>query len=172
MKLGLGLYRHMLTRENFQFARQAGATHIVAHLVDYFKGSALNPRDNQPTGTEHGWGMAGDPDELWSLEELLELRRAIEAEGLKLEAIENFDPAHWHDVLLDGPKKKTAVRKRQNHHSQSGQGRDSHHGLQLQHRGRLRPDARALCSRWRHVRGHGRSVRHADTQWHGLEHGL
>src|ERR1039457_2418137 len=106
MKLGLGLYRHMLTRENFQFARQAGATHIVAHLVDYFKGSALNPRDNQPTGTEHGWGMAGDPDELWSLEELLELRRAIEAEGLKLEAIENFDPAHWHDVLLDGPKKK------------------------------------------------------------------
>jgi mannonate dehydratase len=96
----------MLTGENFQFARQAGATHIVAHLVDYFKGSALNPRDNQPTGTEHGWGMAGDPDELWSLEELLELRRAIEAEGLKLEAIENFDPAHWHDVLLDGPKKE------------------------------------------------------------------
>jgi mannonate dehydratase len=24
---------------------------------------------------------------------------------LELEAIENFDPAHWHDVLLDGPKK-------------------------------------------------------------------
>ena len=34
MKLGLGLYRHMLTRENFQFARQAGATHLVIHLVD------------------------------------------------------------------------------------------------------------------------------------------
>jgi mannonate dehydratase len=33
------------------------------------------------------------------------LRLAVEAEGLKLEAIENFDPAHWHDVLLDGPKK-------------------------------------------------------------------
>ena len=31
MKLGLGLYRNMLTRENFRFARQAGATHIVAH---------------------------------------------------------------------------------------------------------------------------------------------
>jgi len=25
---------------------------------------------------------------------------------LELEAIENFDPAHWHDVLLDGPKKR------------------------------------------------------------------
>ena len=66
MKLGLGLYRHMLTRENFQFARQAGATHVVAHLVDYFKGGAKNPRDNQPTGTERGWGQAGDPDKLCS----------------------------------------------------------------------------------------------------------
>jgi len=106
MKLGLGLYRHMLTRENFQFARQAGATHIVAHLVDYFQGGAQNPRDNQPTGSELGWGLAGDPEKLWTANELLELRRAIEAEGLKLEAIENFDPAHWHDVLLDGPKKR------------------------------------------------------------------
>ena len=26
--------------------------------------------------------------------------------GLELEAIENFDPAHWHDILLDGPKKE------------------------------------------------------------------
>lgn len=109
MKLGLGLYRHMLTRENFQFARQAGATHIVAHLVDYFKGGAHNPRDNQPTGTERGWGQAGDPNKLWSLEELIEIRKAMEAEGLKLEAIENFDPAHWHDVLLDGPKRKQQI---------------------------------------------------------------
>src|SRR6266542_3071055 len=86
MKLGLGLYRHMLTRENFQFARQAGATHIVAHLVDYFKGGAHNPLDNQPTGTDEGWGLAGDPDKLWSIEELKALRKAVEAEGLKLEA--------------------------------------------------------------------------------------
>src|SRR5215471_9074381 len=105
MKLGLGLYRHMLTRENFQFARQAGATHLVVHLVDYFKGGDHNPRDNQPTGTEQGWGLAGDPAKLWSLEELVDLRKAIESEGLKLEAIENFDPAHWYDVLLDGPRR-------------------------------------------------------------------
>src|SRR5579859_720872 len=105
MQLGLGLYRHMLTRDNFQFARQAGATHIVAHLVDYFKGGAHNPDDNQPTGTPRGWGQAGDPEKLWSAGELRDLRKAVEAEGLKLEAIENFDPAHWHDVLLDGPKR-------------------------------------------------------------------
>jgi mannonate dehydratase len=109
MQLGLGLYRHMLTRENFQFARQTGATHIVAHLVDYFKGGAHNPGDNQPTGTELGWGLAGDPEQLWSAGELRELRQAVEAEGLKLEAIENFDPAHWHDVLLDGPKRNRQI---------------------------------------------------------------
>ncbi|HEY3394133.1 MAG TPA: mannonate dehydratase [Lacipirellulaceae bacterium] len=106
MKLGLGLYRHMLTRENFQFARQAGATHIVAHLVDYFKDGRENPCDNQPTGTDQGWGRAGDPDLLWTMDELVSLRREINGCGLELEAIENFDPAHWHDVLLDGPKKR------------------------------------------------------------------
>lgn len=105
MKLGLGLYRHMLTAENFRFARQAGATHIVAHLVDYFRGAPDNPRGGQPTGSDSGWGLAGDPGQLWTLEELVALRRAIEAEGLKLEAIENLDPAHWHDILLDGPRR-------------------------------------------------------------------
>lgn len=109
MKLGLGLYRHMLTRENFQFARQAGATHIVAHLVDYFRGGSHKTRDDQPTGTDRGWGIAGDPDKLWTLEELVALRRDVEANGLKLEAIENFDPAHWHDILLDGPKRAQHV---------------------------------------------------------------
>ena len=104
MRLGLGLYRHMLTREHFRFARQAGATAIVAHLVDYFRGH--DATDNQPTGTDQGWGLAGDPDRLWTLEELVELRRAVTDEGLELEAIENFDPAHWHDVLLDGPRKR------------------------------------------------------------------
>lgn len=106
MNLGLGLYRHMLTRDNFRFARQAGATHIVAHLVDYFNADSHNPRGNQPTGNDTGWGRAGDPSRLWSVAELNELRESVEAEGLKLEAIENFDPAHWHDVLLDGPKKR------------------------------------------------------------------
>ncbi len=105
MKLGLGLYRHMLTPENFAFAKQAGATHIVAHLVDYFKGGGHTGPDDQPTGTDYGWGLAGEADRLWTLEELTALRRRIEDAGLKLEAIENFDPAHWHDILLDGPKR-------------------------------------------------------------------
>ena len=33
------------------------------------------------------------------------LRENINAHGLELHAIENLYLAHWHDVLLDGPKK-------------------------------------------------------------------
>jgi len=109
MKLGIGLYRHMLTRENFQFARQAGATHVVAHLVDYFRGGGHVTRDDQPTGTDWGWGLAGDPEALWTTAGLAAVRAGAEAEGLRLEAVENFDPAHWHDILLDGPKRALHV---------------------------------------------------------------
>jgi mannonate dehydratase len=105
MKLGLGLYRHQLNAEHYQFARQCGCTHVVAHLVDYFRSSRSNKPGDQPVGDDTGWGLAGDPAKLWTLEELAALKKEINAAGLELEAIENFDPAHWHDVLLDGPKK-------------------------------------------------------------------
>jgi mannonate dehydratase len=119
MKLGLGLYRHMLTREYYDFARQSGCTHVVVHLVDYFNKGANNPRNNQPTGGKYEpWGFAGDPAKIWTVAELKQLRREIEDADLKLEAIENLDPAHWHDVLLDGPLRpkhienvKTIVRR-------------------------------------------------------------
>lgn len=119
MKLGLGLYRHMLNQEHYAFAVQAGCTHIVAHLVDYFRNGSTNPNNNQPTGSkDSAWGMAGDPDKLWTVAELAALRAEIEAAGLHLEAIENLDPAHWHDILLDGPQRarhienvKTIVRR-------------------------------------------------------------
>lgn len=100
MKLGLGLYRHLLNRDHYQFAAQAGATHIVAHLCDYF---ARPGKDGQPTDDSNGWGKAGSP--LWSLDDLQALKKEINEAGLELEAIENFDPGHWYDVLLDGPEK-------------------------------------------------------------------
>lgn len=107
MKLGFGLYKHMLKPSFLAFARQVGATHVVVHLVDYFnKGGAANPSIDQPVGSLGGWGHAGDPNKLWTLDELLQIKRQIEDAGLIWEAIENLDPAHWHDVLLDGPKKK------------------------------------------------------------------
>jgi mannonate dehydratase len=105
MKLGFGLYRHMLTSANFEFAKQVGATHLVIHLVDYFNKGDTS-RVDQPVGTLGGWGHAGDPNKLWSLEELRAIKHQVEEAGLVWEAIENLDPAHWYDVLLDGPRKK------------------------------------------------------------------
>lgn len=111
MKLGLGLYRHQLNDEHFRFARQCGCTHLVVHLVDYFRSSRSNQPGDQPVGDDRGWGLAGDPETLWTYDELASLKSWIEAAGLQLEAIENFDPAHWHDVLLDGPKKQEQLGK-------------------------------------------------------------
>jgi len=100
MKIGLGLYRHMLVEDNYQFARQCGATHIVAHLPDYF---AKEPR--LPGESQAGWGRTLGERDLWSRDGLADLKSKIEAHGLELGALENFDPAHWYDVLLDGPKR-------------------------------------------------------------------
>ena len=108
MKLGLGLYHHMLLRENYDFARQAGCTAVVIHLVDYFRQGTANllgnRPDNQPTGNRvEPWGLAGDAEQLWTVEEMRRIRREVNEAGLELAAIENLDPAHWHDILLDGP---------------------------------------------------------------------
>jgi mannonate dehydratase len=106
MKLGLGLYRHQLDDEHFHFAKQCGCTHVVVHMVDYFRSARGNLPGDQPVGDDSGWGLAGDPHKIWSYEELAALKSQINAAGLELEAIENFDPAHWYDVLLDGPRKQ------------------------------------------------------------------
>lgn len=105
MKLGFGLYRHQFDADHFRFAKQCGATHLVIHMVDYFRSSRNNQPGDQPLGDDAGWGLAGDPDQLWSFEELSAVKAEAASHGLEIEAIENFDPAHWHDILLDGPKK-------------------------------------------------------------------
>jgi mannonate dehydratase len=84
MKLGLGFYSGTLTEENFRFAQQLGVTHIVAHTPD----ERILPSTR---------------DGAWSYEDLRSLRESVEQFGLKLEAIENFLPQHWDQVLLAGP---------------------------------------------------------------------
>jgi mannonate dehydratase len=104
MKLGLGLYGNMLNANNYRFAKQAGATHIVAHLVGHFN---TDDAKNATTGLrDHGFGVSMPAADSWTYEWMRDLRAAINAEGLDLEAIENFEPGHWYDVLLDGPKKR------------------------------------------------------------------
>ncbi|MDX8498821.1 mannonate dehydratase [Mesorhizobium sp. VK4C] len=99
MKIGLGLYRESLTPDNFRFARQAGATHIVAHLTNYFRG-----RDPSLSAgcAKEGWGDCS-ADELWDYEDFAGLVKTVRDNGLEIAAIENFSPRFWSDVLLDGP---------------------------------------------------------------------
>ena len=102
MKLGFGLYKSLLNDENFRFAKQAGATHLVVQLVDYLKGG------DSPSLTQNyrgGWGITQNQDKLWEYEDLKALKKQIESHGLQWEAIENFDPSHWYDIVWDGPEK-------------------------------------------------------------------
>ena len=104
MHIGLGLYRNALTARNFRFARQAGASQVVAHLVDYFGG-----KDHEIScGEGDGWGASGD-GQAWSADELTRLVGELAQHDLKLAAIENFDPSQWFDILLDGPNKLAQV---------------------------------------------------------------
>jgi mannonate dehydratase len=98
IKLGLGMNPRLLTTENLRFANQMGATHIVAHLPDWSR-SGLRP----------GVSAEDRNPPIWSYEELRDLRASVAAEGLEIAAIENFEPVHWHDVLLDGPKKAEQI---------------------------------------------------------------
>ncbi|KRF42940.1 mannonate dehydratase [Paenibacillus sp. Soil787] len=105
MKLGLGLYRDRLTKDNFRFAKQAGCTHIVAHLVDYYNGVEGLPS----TDKDRNMGIARPNEDVWSYENLVGLKKSMNDEGLVFEAIENFSPADWYDILMDGPTKKAQI---------------------------------------------------------------
>ena len=79
IKLGLGLYRHMLNNDSFRFARQCGCTHLVVHLADYYGGQIVTATDEH---TNYGAAKAGE--EIWSersmkaLQERADLNRQIE----------------------------------------------------------------------------------------------
>ncbi|MFV0502451.1 MAG: mannonate dehydratase [Lachnospirales bacterium] len=105
MKLGLGLYKHMLNEEHFCFAKQIGCTHIVAHLVDYYKEDEIV----KATDKDSNYGVAIANDPAWEYENLLKLKNEIESHGLVFEAIENFSPADWYDVLLGGSKRDEQI---------------------------------------------------------------
>lgn len=102
MKLGIGLYRHMLTRENFKFAKQAGCTHLIIHLASYYSKEVGVVTATDDT---HNYGKSFAKDPIWDLENMQKLQKMAKEEGLEIFGIENFSPADWYDVLLDGPNK-------------------------------------------------------------------
>ena len=89
MKIGLGLSGSQLNDDILTFAKQIGAGCIMLHMAD--------PIDS----------FTGN-DGYWSFDDLKSLVKRVETHGLKLEALENFQPAHWHEILLG-----TGTRQRQ-----------------------------------------------------------
>ena len=100
LALGLG-YKDVLNETGLQFARQIGAEGIVVHLIDYV---GINLSLDSVTDTEDQKFTSGNR-QIWEPENLLLLRRKVEQYGLRLVAIENFDPGSWYDVLLGGPRR-------------------------------------------------------------------
>lgn len=99
MKLGIGLYRHMLTPDNFRFARQLGCSHLIIHLAEYYR--KILPA----TDEKSNYGQSGANDAIWDIDSLRRIKAAAAAQGLEIYGIENFSPADWYDILLDGPNK-------------------------------------------------------------------
>ncbi len=92
-------------------ARRA-ATDVVVHLVDYtgqLKSAPNELNDDQPVRGSDGWGRATGEREVWSVDYLRSLKDELASHGLALHAIENFDPAHWYDVLLGGPRRDEQI---------------------------------------------------------------
>ena len=86
LKIGLGFHPRTFTDDNLAFAKQLGVSHIMVHI---------------PTPEM----LPSSKDGIWSCQDLLALRTHVEGFGLQLEAIENFQPAHWYKILLDRPDK-------------------------------------------------------------------
>jgi mannonate dehydratase len=103
MKLGLALVGKTVTPENLRFARQCGVTDIVVHFTDYER-----DKDRLPPRFQGAYGFTGGTP-VWTYNELCALKAMINAEGLELAALENFNPGFWHDVLLDGPRKQAQM---------------------------------------------------------------
>lgn len=107
MKLGMGLYRDMLDREHFRFARQCGCTHAIVHLVNYYTGSDCNIVT--ATDANHNYGVPSRDDPIWTAEGIRDLQALARSEGIEIYGVENFNPIDLYDILLDGPKRDEQI---------------------------------------------------------------
>jgi mannonate dehydratase len=105
MKVGLGIPGVLFTDENLAFARQVGATHIVAHFVGGRPGDSIEELQKLP-----GFATYAD-DERYTLEGIRAAKAQVNAAGLELFSVENFEPADWYDVLLDGPLRDVQMQR-------------------------------------------------------------
>ncbi|MEJ1159428.1 mannonate dehydratase [Prosthecomicrobium sp. N25] len=103
MRVGLTLTGKNLSEDGARFAAELGVGDVVIHFNDYAGGADAGP---YLTGGQVG-PILGDcrNEPAWDDERLSGTVAMLARHGLKVAALENFSPAHWSDVLLDGPRR-------------------------------------------------------------------
>jgi mannonate dehydratase len=103
MRVGLTLSGDDLSESGARFAAQLGVSDVVIHLNDYaagpdagayLRGEAVGPV------LKDGRGVAP-----WDFETMAGAAAMLARHGLAIAALENFSPAFWSDILLDGPRR-------------------------------------------------------------------
>ncbi len=166
MKLGLGLYRHMLNDEYYSFAVQAGCTHVIVHLVDYFRqGDANSVATISPPAAKTSPGAwpaiptgSGPPPSSSHFAS----RSRLPASSLK--ASRTSTPRTGTTFSSTAP---SAPQHMQNVHAilrAMGEAGIGTLGYNFSIAGVCRPHQRTLRPRRRGVRRHGRPRRHAHPQ--------
>jgi len=107
MRVGTGQFM-MPTPEKLRYIKQLGVNDILLNMYQYDPEYPHMPDDEV---------MPLDGDDEWSYENLRDLRKTIEAAGLRLNAIENFPISFYDEIMLGRDSKleqmerlKTTVR--------------------------------------------------------------
>ena len=103
MRVGLTLSGNNLSEEGAMFAAQLGVSDVVVHFNDYAAG---------PNAESYLCGGSVGPIlkdcrnvAPWDYETMASAAAMLARHGLKIAALENFSPAFWSDILLDGPNR-------------------------------------------------------------------
>jgi len=86
MKIAVGLRAatEMYDKEYLQFLVQVGVTHVIVFM----------PQENMIPSSKYGF---------WDYDGVSRLVKHLQDNGLQVEGVENFIPAHWDKVLLGAP---------------------------------------------------------------------
>ncbi|MET0744564.1 MAG: mannonate dehydratase, partial [Microvirga sp.] len=103
MRVGLTLSGDNLSERGARFAAQLGVSDVVIHLNDYAAGPDAGAYlRGEAVGPVLKDGRNVPP---WDHETMAGVVAMLARHGLAVAALENFSPASWSDILLDGPRR-------------------------------------------------------------------
>src|ERR687894_1606697 len=103
MRVGLTLSGDNLSENGAMFAAQLGVSDVVIHFNDYSAGPGAEP---YLSGEAVGPILKDCRNvALWDYETMAGAAAMLARHGLRIAALENFSPAFWSDILLDGPNR-------------------------------------------------------------------